>query len=38
MTLRERIVRLALKRSVSEAAVIYSVARSTIYRWLRAYN
>ena len=38
VTLRERIVRLALKRSVSEAAVIYSVARSTIYRWLRAYN
>ncbi|MCF2138369.1 MAG: DDE-type integrase/transposase/recombinase [Candidatus Thorarchaeota archaeon] len=38
MTLREKIVQLALKRSVSEAAVIYSVARSTIYRWLQAYS
>ncbi|MHA1653031.1 MAG: helix-turn-helix domain-containing protein, partial [Candidatus Thorarchaeota archaeon] len=38
VTLREQIVQLALKRSVSEAAVIYSVARSTIYRWLKAYT
>jgi len=38
VTHREKIVRFALKRSVSEAAVIYSVARSTIYRWLHAFN
>ncbi|MCF2138090.1 MAG: helix-turn-helix domain-containing protein, partial [Candidatus Thorarchaeota archaeon] len=38
VTLREKIVQLALKRSVSEAAVIHSIARSTIYRWLQVYS
>ena len=38
VTHRERIVKYSLKKSVTAASTIFSVSRSSIYRWRKAYS